>query len=567
MDPLSIDTNLFSFLFSDGDLRKINIQGKEIIQRIYFAVRDEEWLNIEYVVKNFNSELSGTTAIYSYDLIFKKGKVDFTARLTIKIEHNQLVIEAFGKASTNFMKNRIGLCIHLPSSLKGTPCNVSHIDHTFTSTELPLLVSPHQPIKEISQIELQSDGFQVRIDFEGDIFEMEDQRNWTDASYKIYSTPLELPFPIEVKKGDLFHQKISVTVLPNVYTTTYSGNEDPKNTGQQMFPSPRLGTIIPGNLAGDMMNHFLERDTFPFSFLRIDFHLYNDSWEEDIRKTILFAKRMNIPVYAILYLDKQYNIEIETFKAFCTRYSLQQLIQFIALLSSEKFVPADGELRYLISELRSFSPNIRLGTGTDANFAQLNRNVPFVKELDFISYSIQPQEHASDKLSITENIKGQYDTVKTAQSFGNEITIHITSLSFFRRFNANIEKVAPNNHIPNYPYAGSHFETGWFIGALHELIAAGADVITSVFYLTENSPLLTLFEKLANHPPEGFYSDCSTLPEKYTILSWKSKGKKYSAIANLTEEPITLRFDSLRAELFPYDIQYIEREIPDQGES
>ncbi len=567
MDPLSIDTNLFSFLFSDGDLRKINIQGKEIIQRIYFAVRDEEWLNIEYVVKNFNSELSGTTAIYSYDLIFKKGKVDFTARLTIKIEHNQLVIEAFGKASTNFMKNRIGLCIHLPSSLKGTPCNVSHIDHTFTSTELPLLVSPHQPIKEISQIELQSDGFQVRIDFEGDIFEMEDQRNWTDASYKIYSTPLELPFPIEVKKGDLFHQKISVTVLPNVYTTTYSGNEDPKNTGQQMFPSPRLGTIIPGNLAGDMMNHFLERDTFPFSFLRIDFHLYNDSWEEKVVNSILFARKKNIPVYALLYFSEQYKSEIEIFKSFCKHNSLLQFIHSIALLSSEEFVPADNYLRDLIPVLRTFFPNARIGAGTDANFAQLNRNFPSFQEIDFSCYSIQPQEHASDRLSITENIMGQYDTVKTAQSLGKGMPIHITALSLFRRFNANVEKHTSDNHVANYPYAGSNFETAWFIGALHELIAAGAEAIISIFYPVLNSPLLSFFEILSNHPPEGFYPDCSSSPEKYASLAWKSKGKKHSVIANLTDGPIIILQNSCKMKLDPHEIQYTEKEITDQSES
>lgn len=543
MSPINIDTSLFGFLFFDGDLRKINIQGEEIIQRIYFAVRDEEWLNIEHRVKNFETGISGTTTTYSYDLIFQKNKVDFTARLAIKIEGNKLVIEALGKASSDFLKNRIGLCLHLPSSLKGTPCNVSHTDHTSSSTVLPRLVSPHQPIKKISQIELQFYRFSAKIDFEGDIFEMEDQRNWTDASYKIYSTPLELPFPVEVKRGDLFYQKISVTVLPDVHFEEYSGNGD-QNIRQQILPSPLLGTIIPDNLSSDGMNHFLENNSFPFSFLRIDFHLYSDRWEEKVRNSMLFAQKMNIPVYAMLYFSKQYNREMEAFKSFCKHYSLQQLIQFVALLSSEEFVFPDDQRQYLVSELCPFFPDARIGAGTDANFAQLNRNYPSARELDFVCYSIQPQEHASDRLSITENIMGQYDTVKTAQTLGNDMPVHITSLSLFRRFNANVEKIVSDNHIPNYPYAGSHFEAAWFIGALYELIVAGAKTITSVFYLTPNSPLLTFFEKLGNHPPEGFYSDCSTLPEKYALLSWKSEGRKYSVIANLTEEPITLLYNS-----------------------
>lgn len=566
MDPLSINTNLFSLLFSDGDLRKINIQGKEIIQRIYFAVRDEEWLNIEYVVKNFESDFSDSTTTYSYNLIFKNDKIDFTTKLTIKIEENKIVIEAIGKASSDFMKNRIGLCIHLPSSLKGTTCNVSHTDCTSSSTVLPPLVSPHQPIKNISQIELPFDRFSAKIDFEGDIFEMEDQRNWTDASYKIYSTPLDLPFPVKVKRGDIFHQKISVIFLPDTHFEDYSNKEN-QSTEQQILPSPLLGTMISDNLPVNILNHFIENGNFPFSFLRIDFRLYDDSWEEKVVNSILFALKKNIPVYALLYFSEQYKNEIEIFKSFCKHNSLLQFIHSIALLSSEESVPADNYLRNLIPVLRTFFPNARIGAGTDANFAQLNRNFPSFQGIDFSCYSIQPQEHASDRLSITENIMGQYDTVKTAQSLGKGMPIHITALSLFRRFNANVEKHTSDNHMPNYPYAGSNFETAWFIGALHELIAAGAEVIISIFYPVLNSPLLTFFEILSNHPPEGFYPDCSLSPEKYALLAWKSKGKKHSVIANLTEDPIILLHNSCKMKLDPHKIQYTEKEIMGQSES
>ena len=36
---------------------------------------------------------------------------------------------------------------------------------------------------------------------EGETFETEDQRNWSDASFKTYGTPLHLPFPVEVEEG------------------------------------------------------------------------------------------------------------------------------------------------------------------------------------------------------------------------------------------------------------------------------------------------------------------------------------------------------------------------------
>ena len=35
---------------------------------------------------------------------------------------------------------------------------------------------------------------------------MEDQRNWTDASFKTYSTPLSEPIPVTVKAGTRISQ-------------------------------------------------------------------------------------------------------------------------------------------------------------------------------------------------------------------------------------------------------------------------------------------------------------------------------------------------------------------------
>ncbi len=55
-------------------------------------------------------------------------------------------------------------------------------------------------------------AFGARVEFEGEVFEMEDQRNWTDASFKTYCTPLEIPYPVEVTKGTKISQKITISV-------------------------------------------------------------------------------------------------------------------------------------------------------------------------------------------------------------------------------------------------------------------------------------------------------------------------------------------------------------------
>ena len=47
---------------------------------------------------------------------------------------------------------------------------------------------------------------------EGDTFEMEDQRNWSDASYKTYVRPLALPWPYQMPAKRAVRQQISLTI-------------------------------------------------------------------------------------------------------------------------------------------------------------------------------------------------------------------------------------------------------------------------------------------------------------------------------------------------------------------
>ena len=46
---------------------------------------------------------------------------------------------------------------------------------------------------------------------EGDAFEMEDQRNWTDASYKTYVRPLALPWGYTLAKGSRHEQSVRLS--------------------------------------------------------------------------------------------------------------------------------------------------------------------------------------------------------------------------------------------------------------------------------------------------------------------------------------------------------------------
>lgn len=544
---------MFDYLFDNGDLRKIKFNGQEIIQRIYYAVRDGAWLNIPYTLINYNSQDENRKTMLSYELLFEKDNVSFNVKVVITATDNSVVIETYGIALSDFIKNRIGLCVHLPASLKGVSCEVLHSDNTKTTSVLPILVSPHQPFKNISEINLVYDDKKLNISFDGDIFEMEDQRNWTDASYKIYSTPLDLPFPVEVKNGDTFYQKITISSTTEVKNPKVK--EEDKAIINNLLPCPEIGIFD--------LNELKQLDTKKqlFSFTRIDFRLYEDSWKEDILQKVEKAVNLQLPIYCVLYLSDEYENEIKDFLHFVEKKQLKEKIHSAALLSPQRFVLSDGVFEEIGSDLRVALPTVRIGCGTDANFAQLNRNRPDTDSPDFLFYSIQPQEHASDKLSIVENIMGQYDTVATAKSFSYGKEIDISALSFYRRFNANIDFVPIKNGVKYYEHKGSNFEAGWCIGAMHQLILAGVRTINLVYSLEKDSPLLALFTYMAAFQPEYFYSEGSFSPEEYSFISWKSQDKKYLVFANLMSEKLELMHNDEKILLASYEILYKECDV------
>ena len=45
------------------------------------------------------------------------------------------------------------------------------------------------------------DGQEVVFSFAGDLFELQDHRNWSDGNFKSYGTPLSVPWPMDAEAG------------------------------------------------------------------------------------------------------------------------------------------------------------------------------------------------------------------------------------------------------------------------------------------------------------------------------------------------------------------------------
>jgi hypothetical protein len=132
---------------------------------------------------------------------------------------------------------------------------------------------------------------------------------------------------------------------------------------------------------------------------------------------------------------------------------------------------------------RSILPASRIVGGTRANFAEINRNRPQPGSFDGVSFTINPQVHAFDNLSLAENSAAQRDVVISAQAFCGTMPIFISPVTFKQQFNAaatGAEAPTPPGVLPARvdPRQMSLFGAAWTLASIKNLAEAGAAGVT-----------------------------------------------------------------------------------------
>ena len=191
-----------------GRVGRVWCDGTEVLRGVDYPIRDADWATAPRHVRD-EEVGTGTYACRvdagGFEGVFRvameeAGRVTFTLDLV---------------AGTDVVVNRAAfVLLHPLKGVVGCPLRVRHSDGTTEETAFPTAVSPGQPVFDIAGLSHEVDGVRVDIAFEGETFEMEDQRNWTDASYKTYGRPLSAPRPFRVARGERVRQRVTLSVSP-----------------------------------------------------------------------------------------------------------------------------------------------------------------------------------------------------------------------------------------------------------------------------------------------------------------------------------------------------------------
>ncbi|MBK9390129.1 MAG: hypothetical protein IPN68_08030 [Bacteroidetes bacterium] len=298
-----------TMLYENGNIRYISAGGNEVIRMVYSAVRDREWVNVKPVITGERIERFSDSFRIEYYCKYISGDINFVARYIIEGKSdNTITFSIEGEALETFEKNRIGFCVlHPVEGCAGKQCIINHSNGSNDSSVFPELISPDQVFTDIKAMTWKTGKTECHLVFSGDIFETEDQRNWTDASYKTYSTPLSLPYPATLLKGEKISQKIEFKAENPEQASGLNDEiiELSLNTDIRI-PLPKLG------IGQSTRNHPLEENEIAilkelaFDHYRCDIYLFKEGWKEIADQAVAETSKLGYELELVLFFDDEY---------------------------------------------------------------------------------------------------------------------------------------------------------------------------------------------------------------------------------------------------------------------
>ncbi|MCZ6681403.1 MAG: hypothetical protein O7E52_29665 [Candidatus Poribacteria bacterium] len=480
-----------SLIFEAADLRYIRLGDHEILRRVYVAIRDRNWDTIAPALSNVQIESADDSFHITYDVENRGGDIDFFWQGTITGDaRGTITFTMAGEARATFLRNRIGFCVLHPMACAGSPCRVEKVDGTVEQGAFPKYISPHQPFMDMTVISHEVvPGVKAEVRFDGDIFEMEDQRNWTDASYKTYCTPLRIPYPVEVKAGTKISQSITLTLKGELSDATKGLAHGAGLTFSidESFaaPIPRIGLGVASH-GQSLTPQELERlRALNLSHLRVDLNLTQSDYESALRAATDEAKALGVPLEIALTLSDAADDELKGLVVALERIK-PAVCAWLIFHTAEMSTSAQW-IELARRYLSDATPDAKIGAGTNAYFTELNRERPPVELVDVVCYSMNPQVHAFDNSSLVETLEAQAVTVDSARQFADGLPIAVTPVTLKARFNPNATGPEPEPAPGELPAPVderqmSLFGAGWTVGSLKYL--AQSSLFSVTYYET-----------------------------------------------------------------------------------
>ncbi len=453
-DALAVGRGPWSASLRGSELDDIAFDGELVLRSIRFVVRDQDWKTLPVIVDAVDHTTSG---------LHLRGRVGDDGEtvawsLSVDLGASTLRVAVRAEVTAAFRRARIGLIVLQSPTLAGTELIVGHPEGSTTTTRLPDHVAPHQPAIRIESLAWTGDRIATTARFSGDVFEMEDQRNWTDASFKTYSTPLSLPFPVALAVGDVVEQSVevscarvdaaepadaplatplAVTVVPETEFTAQREDPVPEPVDGRIGAPldsvvPAISTSVSSDPDGGRAGAVVP-ETITGILVEID--PTNQDWPAILDRAVRRAGTRPLDLRLVLGTGEEAEpvlrrlrdatVPVVRVGAFHRRTHLSEVTLLTALGDVLRTLWAEGP------------PHPELVGGTRAHFTELNRNHARLERWTGpMAFSITPFMHDRGGHQLVESLGMQAVVVADAVRIADGRPLHVGPVTLGARYNA-----------------------------------------------------------------------------------------------------------------------------------
>ncbi|MGO8050387.1 D-apionate lactonase [Rhizobium leguminosarum] len=405
---------------TNGNLRTILYDGTEVLRAISYLVRDRDWGTYSPEIADLRIEQNDDRFEVAY-LARCEGPDDTRLIIDVRItgSADRLDFEAEAVAPTGFETNRCGFCIlHPIVGVAGSPATVEHVDGQIVATRIPDVIEPWQPFKDMRAItHAVMPDVQAECRMEGDTFEMEDQRNWSDASYKTYVKPLALPWPYQIPANQPVRQKTSLVIRDISGSTRHppgmSGGAIKLELGPRTGTMPDIGVIITPEEADATLSAKPVLTEIAPQELLFHFDPGGGHGVDALRRfaAIATVHRGRSTLEIALPCKSSPSSEAAEIARQMRLAEFRPDAIMISPSVDRQSTPPGSKwpecppLDEVYTAARAAFPGIRIGGGMLSYFTELNRKRVPDGQLDFVSHCTNPIVHAADDLSVMQTLE------------------------------------------------------------------------------------------------------------------------------------------------------------------
>ncbi|WP_406246797.1 hypothetical protein ACI7YT_15810 [Microbacterium sp. M] len=396
------------------ELAEIRYGGRMLLRAVRAAVRDRGWLTVPVTVLSVASDASSLTMHLQHDGL--GARLDST--LQVAAQADALRIEWDAVNTDAFETNRTGLVVLHPATDAGRPAVVVHPDGSSEGVAFPTAISPHQPIVGIRELRVDDD---FALEFAGDVFEMEDQRNWTDASFKTYSRPLELPFPYPLDAGERVRQSIKIRALDGSRTPSIADDA--------------ISLVVGGDVPSVGVEASTAPDPVPVSdagsFRVVELNLATPNWRAALER----AAGDGVPLDVRIVTDGSAPVLAEAARE-VARHIDGAGVRSVTAFDATEHVSDSRVASGLRAAMAASGLSVPVLAGARSHFTELNREqARIARDVDGIVVNTTPLFHTLDTEQLVEALAMQRLIAEQAASIADGLPVHIGPVSLRPRFN------------------------------------------------------------------------------------------------------------------------------------